>query len=130
MKTILLIAMIAFLIPTSVQAKASGGVHDYGKEQKYRCSEHGKPGKISYLKQVKLDNPNDRMVYLKWKDSFRAHKVEISYTDGITTKVIKTDDDSKQKILGLTNGKNYSFKIRGTSNCGKGKWSKIFMVKP
>lgn len=115
--------LILLLLILPVSVSASQGVHHDNKE-KYNCSLSGKPGKIGWVKNSKNDALGNGILKLRWKDSMKAHKVEIS----LNGRIVKTEDDGKKTITGLK-GKQ-DVKIRGTSNCGKGKWTKTYSFLP
>ena len=122
----LLIILIAIAVPSSVDAKGSGGGVHFEENPLYNCSVAKKPETPHWITGIKKEKLNDRMVTLTWDDSKRAHDVEIK----INGKTKKSADDSREKIKNLKNGKVYSFQVRGVSNCGKSKWSPIYKALP
>jgi hypothetical protein len=129
MKTIILILIL--LVPSVSFAKTGGGGVHFKENPPYDCSVTEKPSAPKWVVKAKKDKLGDKRVVLTWDDSKRAHDVEIQYWySGGKVKTKKTGDDSREKIKKLKNGKVYNFKIRGYSNCGKGKWSKTYSVMP
>ena len=112
---------ILLLVPLT--ASAGQGVH-HNNNEKYVCSVSGKPGKIKTVSLAKTDLRNDGRLKLRWSDSLTAHKVEIS----LNGRIVKTEDDGRKTIAGLK-GKQ-EVKVRGTSNCGKGEWTKTYIFIP
>lgn len=103
----------------------------------YNCSVTGKPDAPKWVwyryptkKHPKRDKYNNGKVKLIWEDSDAAHKVEIVIWSKSHKKKITTADDAKTTIKHLKNHRTYKVKIRGVSNCGKGKWSKTVKVRP
>lgn len=119
MKTLLICLFLLFPVTVS----ASQGVHHKNNE-KYNCSVDGKPGKISAVKLAKGDVVGNGILKLRWKDSLKAHAVEIS----LNGRIFKTEDDGKKTVTNLRG--TQEVKVRGTSNCGKGKWSKVYKALP
>lgn len=119
MKYILLLALLAFPVTVS----ASQGVHHKNNE-KYNCSVDGKPGQIKTVRLAKGNMVKDGILKLRWSDSLKAHKVEIS----LNGKTFKTEDDGKNTVTGLK--WLQAVKVRGTSNCGSGKWTKLYSFLP
>jgi hypothetical protein len=119
MKT--LIFTIFLLCPISVSA--SQGVH-HNNDEKYDCSVANKPSKVSWIKFSKNDAVGNGILKFTWKDSAKAHEIQLS----LNGKTRNTADDGKytlKNVKGLQ-----SVKIRGVSNCGKGSWSKVFKAQP
>lgn len=135
MKKVLLavLALAVFALPAhGVEAKASGGGKHLKNNPPYNCSVTKKPATPKWMVVTKKDKIGDGKVTMTWDDSARAHDVEIKYwTKGGKVKTKKTGDDSREEIKKLSNGKLYTFKVRGYSNCGKSGWSKeLKNVKP
>lgn len=124
MKTLIIILSLA-LFPLSASARAGGGGVHFNVNPLYDCTVTKKPSTPKWVTGIKKEKLGDRMITLTWDDSARAHDVEIKYG-----KTKKTGDDSREKIKGLKNGKIYSFKVRGVSNCGKSGWSKSYTAQP
>jgi hypothetical protein len=112
MKKILIFLVLFF--PVVVFARAGGGGVHNNTHAKYDCSVTKKPGTPKWVTGIKSEKLNDGSITLTWADSRSAHEVEIKYN----SKTKKTGDDSQEKIAKLTNGKTYSFRVRGISNCG------------
>lgn len=112
------------------------------KQQKYEVSlydcSQGKPDRTDYLwyryptkQKPYRDKKDNGKVHLIWEDVGQAHSVRIKVTrKGKFIKNVITDDDAQVVIGGLKNGKRYTFKLQGISNCGKGPWSKSLKVYP
>lgn len=127
MKNYTVLFIILLFFPYISYAKgAGGGTHYYNRSENYDCSLTPKPGKIKWVAGSKKDKKGDNVIILTWEDSYKAHNVEI-YING---KKKKTADDAREKIKNLENGKTYSFKVRGVSNCGKGSLSKTYKAQP
>jgi hypothetical protein len=112
---------------------ATQGKHDKSDENsKYNCGVVGKPGNIKRLEQGrKKDGLNNGQIRLRWSDSLYAHRVEIEWgMVGGKKQALKTGDDGRHVFTKLVNNKPYEFKMRGKSNCGKGKWSKTYQFLP
>lgn len=124
MKILIILALALF--PITASAKAGGGGTHFDNNPPYDCSTTKKPATPKWVTGIKSEKLGDKMITLTWADSNRAHDVEIKY--GSKTK--KTADDSREKIKKLKNGKVYSFKVRGVSNCGKSDWSKTYKAQP
>lgn len=119
MMKFILIALMLFL---PVTVSASQGVHHNNKE-KYNCSVAGKPGKIKKVR-IASDAVGNGVLKLRWTDSLKAHQVQIS----LNGRILKTEDDGKKTITGLRGMQEV--KVRGASNCGKGKWTKLYRFLP
>ena len=132
------IITLAFLVvvPCGVSAKATLSKNDkIGEHEKmeYLCETTPNPGKVGYV-DVKPSDINNGRVILRFGDSSNAHKVRIKlwYKSHGKKKSqnLMTGDNGWVVINGLKNGKRYSFKIQGISNCGRGKWSETVKTYP
>lgn len=121
-----LLLAIIFLLPISVSAKASGGGKHLKNNLPYDCSITKNPETPKWVTGIKKEKAFDKQITITWDDSKRAHDVEIK----INGKTKKSEDDSRQRIKNLKNGKVYTFQVRGVSNCGKSKWSPIYKALP
>ena len=126
MKNVILLAVVIALFPITVSAKNGGGGTHFDENAPYDWPATKNPGTPKWLTGIKKEKLNDKMITLTWADSNRAHDVEIM----INGKTKKSADDSRQKIKNLKNGKVYTFKVRGVSNCGKSGWSKSYKALP
>lgn len=124
MKKILIFLVLFF--PAIAFARASGGGVHSENNLPYDCSVTKKPETPKWITGIKKEILNNGSITLTWDDSKKAHDIEIKY--GSKTK--KTGDDSREVIKGLKNGKSYSFRVRGVSNCGKSSWSKAYKALP
>lgn len=128
MKKILL-AVIALIIlaPHGAEARSSNQGKHLDDNPLYDCSKTKKPSAPKWVDiRRKHEKVNNGKLELIWEDADRAHDVEIKWTKG--TK--KTGDDGDQTFKNLKNGKAYTFKIRGISNCGKSGWTKTYSFLP
>lgn len=128
MKKIIL-AIVILCFPVSAFAATKHG------DLQYNCAITKKPATPEYLTyrwKAKHDRFNNGKVKLIWEDSDRAHKVEIQYKQKGKKKWQKktTDDNASAWIKGLTNSKDYKFRVRGISNCGKSGWSDTLTARP
>lgn len=118
--------LIAILLPMPVLAKSSGGGVHFDENPNYNCSTTKRPETPKWITGIKKEKLGDKQITITWDDSKRAHDVEIK----INGKTKKSEDDSRQKIKNLKNGKVYTFQVRGVSNCGKSKWSPTYKALP
>lgn len=133
----LIFALLILGLPPIEQAKAVEN-NDRYKKYLYSCASEGKPDRTDYLwyryptkDHKKRDKKDNGQVDLIWEDIGGAHSVAIKYWHkGKHAKTVITDDNGGETIKKLKNGKKYHFKVRGISNCGKGKWSKELVVYP
>lgn len=135
MKKVILLALI-LLFPFGVDAKVSLSKKDkVGDHEKleYSCLTTPKPSRVGYV-DVKPSDQNNGRVILRFGDSGNAHMVRIKLwykSNGKKhSKTLVTGDNGWVVIEGLKNGKKYSFKIRGESNCGVGRWSEKVQTYP
>ena len=99
----------------------------------YVCETTPKPAQVWYV-DVKPSDLNNGKVILRFGDAKRAHRVRIKFwysSHGKRhSKSFLTGDNGWVVIEGLKNGKRYSFRLRGESNCGIGKWSETVRTYP
>lgn len=121
----LLIFLIALLLvsPSFVRAASVSSA------EKYDCSVVGKPKDVDWVKVMPSDLNNGRVI-LRFDDAYRAHVVRIKYWYNNKKKSVIVRDDGWEVFDNLKNGKKYSFKIRGESNCGVGGWSDVVVTMP
>lgn len=115
-----LIAIVLFF-PATAFAGTQNVHHE--NNPPYNCEVTPAPGSIGWVK--KDDKSGNKQIRLKWRDSYKAHDVEIEYSG----KVITVPDDGKQLIKKLKKNKSYQFRMRGVSNCGQGEWTKVYKFK-
>lgn len=128
-KLILGLVAVALVFPfNGVQARSASNQGKHLKNNPaYDCSVTKKPSTPKWVDQRrKKEKVGNGKIELIWEDADRAHDVEIKWNGG--TK--KTGDDGDWTFKNLKNGKTYSFKVRGVSNCGKSGWTKTYNFIP